>query len=207
MTNSNSGLQNLTLALTLVLASACSESPTEPTLPPADECGPYPDWQTSSYVLPYAVGSGYLISQGNCSVIGSHQGGSRHAYDFEMPIGTEVHAALGGVVVDLDVSHPDGTGRRPDNFLQVLQDDGNYAFYVHLTQDGALVEVGAAVVQGQPIALSGNSGSTGGLPHLHFQVEPCRDRSICDTLPITFRNTDPNPSGLIVGNHYVALPF
>ncbi len=208
MPASRSGPTGLTLVLALVLASACHESPTEPTVPEGETCGPYSDWQTSSYVLPYAVGTGYFISQGNCSIIGSHQGGGRHAYDFEMPTGTEIRAILGGTVVDLDVSHPDGTGQRPDNnFLQVLQEDGTYAAYVHLTTDGALVDIGDSVAQGQPIALSGNSGSTGGLPHLHLQLGMCRERNSCDTLPVTFRNTDPNPLGLIMGEFYVAQPF
>src|SRR5437773_10698260 len=62
-----------------------------------DSCGPFPDWHTSPYVLPYYVGSTYYVSQANCSA-GGHHGAYKYAYDFVMPIGTTVTAARAGVV-------------------------------------------------------------------------------------------------------------
>ncbi|MGD8496068.1 MAG: hypothetical protein PVF05_07725, partial [Gemmatimonadales bacterium] len=31
------------------------------------ECGPFDDWSSSPYVLPYPPGSAYVVNQGNCS--------------------------------------------------------------------------------------------------------------------------------------------
>lgn len=172
--------------------------------PPAEDCGPYPDWSTSEYVLPYQPGTTLIVSQGNCSV-GSHRGAARHAYDIAMPLGTEIVAARGGEVIAVDDSAPDGTGLfSDDNSVVIRQADGTLASYVHIQQGGALVSVGDTVARGTVIALSGNSGHTSGLPHLHFQVTTCANRNECGTEPITFRNTEPNPGGLIVGASYRA---
>src|SRR5689334_14182396 len=63
-------------------------------------CGPFPDWQSSPYVLPYPIGSTYYVNQANCSN-GGHQGTFKYSYDFAMPIGTKVAAARAGVVADV----------------------------------------------------------------------------------------------------------
>lgn len=77
--------------------------------PPPEPCGPYPDRTTSEYILPYAAGEASVISQGNCA-LGSHQGVARHAYDFAMPVRTELIAVRAGTVVGIDDIHPEGTG-------------------------------------------------------------------------------------------------
>lgn len=87
-----------------------------------------------------------------------------------------------------------------ENYVNVLHSDGTIAGYVHLTRDGALVEVGDSVVQGQVIGLSGDSGSSSE-PHLHFHVQQCDG---CSTAPVTFRNTTANPRGLVEGDAYTA---
>ena len=172
--------------------------------PPADACGPYPNQATSDYVLPYHPGETSVISQGNCTH-GSHKGPFRYAYDFVMPMGTEILAVRAGTVVDIEQSRPDGTFLgEDDNHLDIEHDDGSHSRYVHMTQNGVLVAVGDRVEQGQPVALSGNSGATGGLPHLHFLVYPCADRFECGTSPITFRNTKAHPRGLQMGQAYTA---
>ncbi len=171
---------------------------------PDDTCRGYAPWATSEYVLPYEPGGRFVISQGNC-FIGGHRGNGRYAYDFGMPIGTEIVAIAPGVVQFVDDSHPDGTGlSSDDNIVGIGHDNGTRANYTHIMQDGALVSPGDVVQQGQVIARSGDSGGTGGIPHLHLQVGPCADRSICGTLPITFRNTSPNPNGLLTGQAYRA---
>ena len=73
------------------------------------------------------------------------------------------------------------------------------------THEGKILKV-EGVMQGDWIASSGNAGATGGVPHLHFQVSSCKQRSVCGTLPVTFRNTDPNPEGLVLGRNYPARP-
>src|SRR5262245_61204438 len=54
-----------------------------------DTCGPFPDWHSSPFVLPYPVGQAYRVSQGNCSH-GGHSGPYKYAYDFVMPLGTTI---------------------------------------------------------------------------------------------------------------------
>ncbi len=174
---------------------------------PSTACGPFPDWQSSAYVLPYAVGSTRYVDQANCST-GGHQGPYKYSYDFDMPIGTTVTAARGGVVAEIRMKFRDGQpGEGESNWVKVRHEDGTIAAYSHLTERGALVGVGDSVVAGQPIGLSGNTGNTGGLPHLHFHVCPCSEPVDCGTLPVTFRNTAPNPDGLQAKRSYAALPW
>ncbi|HJS58461.1 MAG TPA: M23 family metallopeptidase, partial [Vicinamibacteria bacterium] len=147
----------------------------------------------------------YVVGQGNCGS-SSHAAGTivQYAYDVLMPIGTPVLAARSGTVFLVEERFVDGT-RRPgeENYINVLHQDGTLAGYVHLTQNGALVAGGDSVVQGQMIGLSGDTGSSTE-PHLHFHVQGC---SGCATVPVTFRNTRPHPSGLVVGETYRAEPF
>lgn len=173
---------------------------------PSERCGPFPDDASSPYRLPYPQGNGYEVNQANCSGKG-HSGFWRYGYDFTMPIGTLVTAAREGVVV-LAVGHcVDGDGSCT-NQVALEHADGDVTVYTHLTRDGALVTEGARVEAGDPIARSGNTGYTGGFPHLHFSLHPCRDismsRGSCPSIPLTFSNTDPNPNGLVAKRTYVA---
>ena len=193
------------MVLSLLTGFGCGGDATGPTRL-TETCGPYPDSATSPYILPYAVGTSHLIFQGNCT--GGHNGDGRHSYDFVMTVGTPVLAARGGEVTQLRDTRPGDTGLpSDDNFLRILHADGTFATYTHIDRGSALVAVGATVRQADRIALSGNAGNTGGVPHLHFQVAPCPQRSVCGTSPITFRNTDPHPQGLRTGVRYPALPF
>lgn len=172
-----------------------------------NSCGPFPDWQSSPYVLPYPVGSSFHVSQANCTNSG-HQGPYKYSYDFVMPIGTTVNAARAGVVAEIRMRFRDGQhGEGESNWVKIRHEDGTIAAYSHLTERGALVNIGDRVVTGQPIGLSGNTGNTGRLPHLHFHLCPCSEPVDCGTLPVTFRNTDPNPNGLDGKRHYLALPY
>ena len=56
------------------------------------------------------------------------------------------------------------------NYVFIKHDDGVVTKYAHLYPDSIVVSVGDRVVQGQKIAMVGNSGSSTGC-HLHFQVE------------------------------------
>jgi len=175
-------------------------------LSPRETCGPFPDWQTSPYVLPYPVGTTHFVSQANCSS-GGHHGAYRYGYDFVMPIGTVVTAARAGVVAEIRMKFRDGQpGEGESNWVKIRHEDNTIAAYSHLTEHGALVAIGDRVEAGQPIGLSGNSGNTGGLPHLHFHLCPCSEPVDCGTLPVTFRNTAPNPGGLTGSRDYTALP-
>ena len=190
-----------------LFALACSETPTVP----GQLCLGYPDWATSPYVLPYPVGTGYQVIQGNCSPPGNgHRGANRYAYDFGMTIGTPVTASRAGTVIEVEESHVDGevAAVGKDNYLVILHTDGSNALYGHLTHDGAAVAVGDVVAQGQLIAHSGNTGNTAGTPHLHVSVQSCDPVTMgtgsCPSLAFTFSNTDPNPNGLANGRTYAA---
>jgi murein DD-endopeptidase MepM/ murein hydrolase activator NlpD len=194
------------------LSLACGAAPTSPEM--TETCTGYADWTTSAYVLPYPAGQTYRVSQGNCSPPGNgHRGSERYSYDFEMAIGTPIAASRAGVVVHVESSHVDGqiavTGL--DNYVVIRHGDGTHALYGHLTHDGADVREGDAVGQGQIIGRSGNTGNTNNCPHLHLSVHTCDPVTLgsaaCVTQPITFRNTEANPSGLLLNRRYTALPF
>lgn len=167
----------------------------------------YPDWQTSRYVLPYPPGQSYTIGLSHCS-------GSTHAedmpdqfaIDFIMPVGTLLTAVETGTIMFVEES---GNDFEELNNMVVLRDeDGFFHQYQQLTQNGALVEVGDTVLQGEPIGLSGASGLAG-TPHLHFVTTAFSDWMFpySTSYPITFRNTSPNPKSLIQGEAYEALPY
>lgn len=176
------------------------------------QCGGHPDGATSEYILPYPPGIAYEVVQGNCSPStaywNSHQVGTpwTYAYDFLMPIGSPIAAVRAGTVVFVREQYTDtDKGLEKGNAVVIEHEDGTFAGYGHLTHNGALVALGQQVIQGQAIALSGNSGESV-IPHLHFQVSPCRVMESCESRPITFRNTKAHPHGLLAGEVYMALP-
>lgn len=166
-------------------------------------CGPVPGL-AARYILPFTPGEAFELSQGNCGSE-SHGGRFRHAYDFRMPPDTPVLAARDGIVMTVRDANPDGTRRTGDeNFLIVRHPDGELSRYIHLRQDGALVEEGELVAAGDTIALSGNSGRSA-FPHLHFDVADRCGSDGCRTIPSAFVNADPPmPDGR---GPVEALPF
>ncbi len=141
----------------------------------------YPAPSSSPYVLPWPVGVAHLCVQGN-NGLASHHGFSEFSYDFLMPSGSPVLAARAGVVIAIkEDSNQVGRGGH-NNYVRVRHDDGTVGAYLHLQQDGALVEVGQRVEQRQLIARSGWTGYAA-LPHLHFHVSE-RGRQV----PISFKD-------------------
>lgn len=181
----------------LFLISGCGQG--VPELSHSGVCDGYSDWSHSDYKLPWPAGTTYEISQGNCGPA-SHLGAQRYSYDIKMSIGSSVIAARSGVVEKLEKQYDDGGGCDELNYLSIRHSDGTLAKYLHLTKNGVLVNQGAAVNQGDPIALSGNSGCSSGA-HLHFMVLTPDEK---DTLPVTFSNTTSNKRGLITGKNYTA---
>jgi murein DD-endopeptidase MepM/ murein hydrolase activator NlpD len=199
----------LLMIATVMSPAGCGDSPTAPE--PAEVCSGYQDWQTSAYVLPYAVGGSYRVSQGNCSPPGDgHRGTERYSYDFDMPIGTPFVAVRAGVVVHVEASHVDGQvgANGLDNYIVIRHGDGTHALYGHLTKDGAVAAKGNSVAQGELIGRTGNTGNTNNFPHLHVSVHACDPvlggSAACVTQAITFRNTDANPNGLQKDRRYEA---
>jgi murein DD-endopeptidase MepM/ murein hydrolase activator NlpD len=126
----------------------------------------------SSYVysLPYEKSKSFLIVQGYFGIF-SHK--ERAALDFKMKRGTNICAARNGVVVrvkeDSDRGGVNKKYRSDGNNIVIQHEDGSRAGYWHLQKNGALVNVGDTVQQGQVIGLSGKTGYAA-MPHLHFLV-------------------------------------
>jgi murein DD-endopeptidase MepM/ murein hydrolase activator NlpD len=93
---------------------------------------------------------------------GGRRGSSNHrGVDWAVPPNTPVMAALPGVArIRQD---PDGFG----TYVVVDHGGGRETIYAHL--NGATIQDGQRVEQGQRIGLSGSSGNSSG-PHLHFAV-------------------------------------
>ena len=140
------------------------------------------------YRLPYASGKSYRVLQGYGSRF-SHRGLEQYAVDFNMSVGTPVHAARAGVVARIEETNDkgcwdDGCGAFA-NYIVILHNDGTTGEYYHLAQNGALVEVGDNVVAGEKIALSGNTGHTT-MPHLHFAVYRAAEWGNTQSIPVRF---------------------
>lgn len=122
------------------------------------------------YSLPYEVNKKHLLVQGYFTRL-THK--ERAALDFKMKRGTNICAARGGVVVRVKEDGNRGglkkKFRKYTNQVVIRHGDGSFAGYWHLKQNGALVNVGDTVKQGQVIALCGKTGYTA-FPHLHFIV-------------------------------------
>src|SRR4029079_9284173 len=199
----------LSVVLLAVLAAGCGSSPVAPDS--IETCAGFGEWQTSQYVLPYAVGASYFVDQGNCSPPGnSPRGATKFGYAFLMPMWPPVYAAREGIVTHVEESHFDGqvaaTGF--DNLIVIQHDDGTTTLYGHLTHDGAVVGTGERILQGALLGYSGNTGNTNNKPHLHLSAASCDPWALgtanCPTLPMNFRNTEPNPQGLERGRSYLA---
>lgn len=140
------------------------------------------------YRLPHAEDASFRLLQGFGSSF-SHTGLEAYAVDFDMPVGTPVHAARAGVVVRTVARHDracwDPACGRYANFIVVLHDDGTTGEYYHLRRGGVLVDVGQRVEAGQPIGYSGHTGRST-MPHLHFGVYRAVAWGKTQSVPIRF---------------------
>ena len=142
------------------------------------------------YRIPYSVNDTFRVGQEYFGAF-SHQ--NTHAIDWTMPEGTKIHAARGGTVIDLkEDSNEAGTDQRHldlSNYVTIGHDDGSQANYAHLQQNGALVELGDSVRDGQLIGLSGNTGFSTG-PHLHFVVRQQKSPADVSSVATLFVDKD-----------------
>ncbi len=122
------------------------------------------------YGLPYEAGTSHLLVQGYFGLF-THK--ERAALDFKMKKGTKILAARGGIVIRMkEDGTRGGTNRKyrsDGNYIIIQHSDSSRAGYWHLEKDGAFVDVGDTVRQGQVIGKSGKTGYTA-FPHLHFLV-------------------------------------
>ena len=152
---------------------------------------------STAYRAPYAVAGNYVVSQAYPQAITHTTPDSRYAVDFAMPIGTDVYAARGGVVIEVaSTNYKAGTDPSDEgaqaNLVSILHEDGTYAVYAHLNWNSIRVRPGERVSRGQYIADSGNTGFSTG-PHLHFVVLRNADlRS--ESVPVEFEG--PNGAGI-----------
>ena len=210
--NSTSSIFRLTVIATmsaLILLSGCGEKNRKPLA--CMERAVFGEPSQSPYILPYPVGSSYRLMQGYCYPKGGHR--NQLAYDFETPVGTQVIAACSGLVMQVRSDLPDD-GKQPQsgqhNHVMIKHSDGTVAFYAHLKQNSIIVKVGDYVSQGQPIAQSGNSGNTQGLPHLHFGVYESWPAKEGFDIAVNFRNAEgtlDQRKGLRPGGYFKALSF
>jgi murein DD-endopeptidase MepM/ murein hydrolase activator NlpD len=125
---------------------------------------------TYEYQLPFDKGDKHRVVQGYGGLF-SHS--HIAAIDFEMPIGTPIYAARGGIIYnykdDSDEGGPFSKYKNKANYIIIKHEDGSFGCYWHLKQYGVLVKSGR-VSMGQQI---GSSGATGQVlrPHLHFSVK------------------------------------
>ena len=122
------------------------------------------------YKLPFAKEKSFKISQG---YYGARTHQNEKALDFSMPIGTDIYAARGGVVIKVVDKNTKTCYKKEcmkyNNLILIYHKDGTFATYVHIDTNSAKVKVGDKIEKGQLIAKSGNIGWSSG-PHLHFVV-------------------------------------
>jgi murein DD-endopeptidase MepM/ murein hydrolase activator NlpD len=144
------------------------------------------------YQLPFAPGTKYKVTQGYNGSF-SHKGSNLYAIDWQMPEGTPVYAARGGLVVKVrDDSDKGGESIKFDkfnNYVLIRHSDGTLGHYCHLKKGGVCVKPGETVRTGQLIAHSGNTGFSSG-PHLHFSVFKTKDGKERLSIPVKFKTAD-----------------
>lgn len=103
-------------------------------------------------------------------------GGGHFAYDYAMPIGTDLFAVGDGKILGCNGGVPNDTPWDPDysgepsNWILLgtrFHGRKVSVLYQHLSPDGLKVHTGQKVKEGQYLGNSGNSGNTSG-PHLHL---------------------------------------
>ncbi len=162
------------------------------------------------YTLPYQPGTSHRVGQGFLGGF-THYARSQEefAVDFLMDEGTTICAAREGVVILVRADSRVGGAdvqkyRNAANYVVIKHSDGTYARYAHLQYAGALVQLGAKVVRGQPIGKSGTTGATT-TPHLHFDVSVPIDGMTRRSIPIRFRTSEGIISNPVKGQTYTCV--
>jgi len=155
------------------------------------ECMGSPSPTDDVFLLPFACGQSYRVTQGNNTDF-SHSGRSAWAFDFSMPLDTPMLAMRAGKVVfahgGTGPDSPCCRGGEPErindaNYGVIAHADGTTTQYAHLNR----VDVGvdATVSQGQQLGLSGSTGRSAGT-HVRIERSESCGRAFCQTIPIDF---------------------
>jgi murein DD-endopeptidase MepM/ murein hydrolase activator NlpD len=159
------------------------------------------------YRLPYASAESFHVSQAYPDQATHADPTSLYAIDFQMPVGSGVYAARGGIVIEVASDfYQSGTDRDIDgpraNFVRVHHDDGTMSLYAHLNWNSIRVIPGQRVERGEYLAASGNTGFSTG-PHLHFTVQRNQEGAIV-SIPIQFAGIDGRAVTLHAGDQPTA---
>jgi murein DD-endopeptidase MepM/ murein hydrolase activator NlpD len=168
------------------------------------------------YLLPWAGGEIQAVTQGEETTF-THNGIAAYAFDFGMSYDVIVASRSGKVSMVRDDSNIGGCNAiyaSASNYVVIDHGDGTSALYLHLAHRSALVRTGDLVEQGQPIAVSGETGvtcnasMTGPGPHLHFQVQRnVEHRYFTQSIPIAFDDIRSNNGVPQHGRSYVSGNF
>lgn len=140
------------------------------------------------YLPPVPAGSAYRVTQAFNGSFSHNNRYNRFAVDIAMPIGTDVIAARGGIIIDRDTEFVlnglDEKYLSRANAIRVLHADGTIASYAHLQFRSMRFYEGEIVQAGQVIGRSGNTGYSTG-PHLHFSIHANQNMQI-NSVPFKF---------------------
>jgi MYXO-CTERM domain-containing protein len=150
--------------------------------------------------VPWPCGESYPCTQGNSGQT-SHTGLAQYAWDFGMPLGADVLAARGGVVLMIEVDSQFGgcshVYANDANYVLIDHQDGTAGLYLHVEGNSSNLQMGDPVAAGDVIARVGQTGWTCG-PHLHFQVQEICGSWWCQSVPAEFYG-----AGAIAGSEQV----
>ena len=92
-----------------------------------------------------------------------------NAVDIGIPKGSGLYAAAAGQVI---IAKTSGWNTGYGKYIVISHYNGTQTVYGHLSE--VLVSEGQAVVQGEVIGLTGNTGNSTG-PHLHFEIRGAKN--------------------------------
>ncbi|MFV8753667.1 peptidoglycan DD-metalloendopeptidase family protein [Nannocystaceae bacterium ST9] len=137
---------------------------------------------------PWACEATYPCTQGNGGAT-SHTGFAQFAWDFGLPLGTEIKAAHAGTIVLIEMDSQVGgcsqTYANDANYVVIDHGDGTAGLYMHVEGNSSPFGLGDFVEAGDTIARVGLTGWTCGA-HLHFQVQGLCGSWWCQSIPSEF---------------------
>lgn len=137
--------------------------------------------------LPWACDDSYPVTNGHQT--NTHTGMDAWAWDFGLPVGTEVVAPADGVVRLIKMNSSQGgcnsAYANDANYVVIEFGDGTEALLMHLQQNSSDLGVGQAVKQGDVVGRVGLTGWVCGA-HLHFQIQQTCDSWWCQSQQAQF---------------------